>query len=245
MITRLGKRSATVAANSSDVHVSHRRSPCLYRPHGTAWTPCGTLDRARCARTHRDLRRPGPVRDAVPCPPRQHLGRGRRDGHAAPHVEGVGRPARGLDRGRGEQGDAAPAGDAAYVAVGITGHEGTLLSWDGGANDHYEFLRTYMSAPSARATRSTSSTASSTASCPARARCTAPDRAAGGGGRRSGTLIVVSGVANKRQIRMAEETARFVSTQWSWRCCRSPAGAGRPRSGRCGRRSRRTSSTTR
>ena len=29
----------------------------------------------------------------------------------------------------------------------------------------------------------------------------------------AGTLIVVSGVAGKRQIRMAEETARFVSTQ--------------------------------
>ena len=60
------------------------------------------------------------------------------------------------------------------VAVGITDHEGTLLSWDGGANDHYEFLRAYIDAPSARATRSTSSTASWTASCPARARCTAP-----------------------------------------------------------------------
>ncbi len=100
------------------------------------------------------------------------------------------------------------------VAVGITDAEGTLLSWDGEANDHYEFLRPFI------------------------------EHAIGGGHKEhvehrkldcelpgpcllhtavivplevendvAGTLIVVSGVPNKRQIRMAEETARFVSTQ--------------------------------
>ena len=62
----------------------------------------------------------------------------------------------------------------------------------------------------------------------------------------AGTLIVVSGVAGKRQIRMADETARFICTQLELAELEKSRSRWRgPRCGRCGRRSPRTSSTTR
>lgn len=100
------------------------------------------------------------------------------------------------------------------VAVGITDHEGTLLSWDGGANDHYEFLRPFIERAIGEVRKE--HVEHRKLDCELPGPCTLHsavivplivenDVA--------GTLIVVSGVANKRQIRMAEETARFVSTQ--------------------------------
>jgi two-component system, LytTR family, sensor kinase len=100
------------------------------------------------------------------------------------------------------------------VAVGITDHEGTLLSWDGGANDHYEFLRTYTERATGEGHKEhvehRKLDCELPGPCSLHSAVIVPlvvenDVA--------GTLIVVSGVANKRQIRMAEETARFVSTQ--------------------------------
>ncbi|MBB5806883.1 two-component system LytT family sensor kinase [Saccharothrix ecbatanensis] len=100
------------------------------------------------------------------------------------------------------------------VAVGITDHEGTLLSWDGGANDHYEFLRTYIERAIGEGHKE--HVEHRKLDCELPGPCslhTAVIVPLVVENEVAGTLIVVSGVANKRQIRMAEETARFVSTQ--------------------------------
>lgn len=100
------------------------------------------------------------------------------------------------------------------VAVGITDHEGTLLSWDGGANDHYEFLRTYIERAIGEGHKE--HVEHRKLECELPGPCslhTAVIVPLVVENEVAGTLIVVSGVANKRQIRMAEETARFVSTQ--------------------------------
>ncbi|WNV91503.1 histidine kinase [Umezawaea sp. Da 62-37] len=100
------------------------------------------------------------------------------------------------------------------VAVGITDNEGTLLSWDGGANDHYVFLREYIERAITEGHKEhvehRKLGCELAGPCSLHSAVVVPlvvenDVA--------GTLIVISGVANKRQIRMAEETARFVSTQ--------------------------------
>ena len=100
------------------------------------------------------------------------------------------------------------------VAVGITDHEGTLLSWDGGANDHYEFLRTYIERAIGEGHKEhvehRKLECELPGPCSLHSAVIVPLVVEGDV---AGTLIVVSGVANKRQIRMAEETARFVSTQ--------------------------------
>ncbi|MEV8436381.1 histidine kinase [Actinosynnema sp. NPDC051121] len=100
------------------------------------------------------------------------------------------------------------------VAVGITDHEGTLLSWDGGANDHYEFLRTYIERAIGEGHKEhvehRKLDCELPGPCSLHSAVIVPLVVEGDV---AGTLIVVSGVANKRQIRMAEETARFVSTQ--------------------------------
>ncbi|WP_051771443.1 sensor histidine kinase [Saccharothrix sp. NRRL B-16314] len=100
------------------------------------------------------------------------------------------------------------------VAVGITDHEGTLLSWDGGANDHYEFLRSYIERAIGEGHKE--HVEHRKLECELPGPCslhTAVIVPLVVENEVAGTLIVVSGVANKRQIRMAEETARFVSTQ--------------------------------
>ncbi len=100
------------------------------------------------------------------------------------------------------------------VAVGITDHEGTLLSWDGGANDHYEFLRSYIERAIGEGHKEhvehRKLECELPGPCSLHSAVIVPLVVEGDV---AGTLIVVSGVANKRQIRMAEETARFVSTQ--------------------------------
>ncbi|MEU4801418.1 histidine kinase [Actinosynnema sp. NPDC023587] len=100
------------------------------------------------------------------------------------------------------------------VAVGITDHEGTLLSWDGGANDHYEFLRSYIERAIGECHKEhvehRKLDCELPGPCSLHSAVIVPLIVES---EVAGTLIVVSGVANKRQIRMAEETARFVSTQ--------------------------------
>ncbi|GAA0224170.1 histidine kinase [Saccharothrix mutabilis subsp. mutabilis] len=100
------------------------------------------------------------------------------------------------------------------VAVGITDHEGTLLSWDGGANDHYEFLRPFIERAIGEVRKE--HVEHRKLDCELPGPCTLHSAVVVPlivENDVAGTLIVVSGVANKRQIRMAEETARFVSTQ--------------------------------
>ncbi|RKT51923.1 sensor histidine kinase [Saccharothrix australiensis] len=100
------------------------------------------------------------------------------------------------------------------VAVGITDHDGTLLSWDGGANDHYEFLRPYIERAIGEFHKEhvehRKLDCELPGPCSLHSAVIVPLIVES---EVAGTLIVVSGVANKRQIRMAEETARFVSTQ--------------------------------
>ncbi len=100
------------------------------------------------------------------------------------------------------------------VAVGITDHEGTLLSWDGEANDHYEFLREYIERAITGGHKE--HVEHRKLGCPLPGPCSLHSAVVVPlvvENDVAGTLIVISGVANKRQIRMAEETARFVSTQ--------------------------------
>ncbi|WP_309110088.1 histidine kinase [Saccharothrix sp.] len=100
------------------------------------------------------------------------------------------------------------------VAVGITDDEGTLLSWDGGANDHYEFLLPYIERAIGEVHKEhvehRKLDCELPGPCSLHSAVIVPLIVES---EVAGTLIVVSGVANKRQIRMAEETARFVSTQ--------------------------------
>ncbi|WP_223198631.1 histidine kinase [Solihabitans fulvus] len=100
------------------------------------------------------------------------------------------------------------------VAVGITDHDGTLLSWDGGANDHYEFLRQSIERAITNCCKELvehrSIGCEFPGPCPMHSAMIVPLVVEGDV---AGTIIVVSGVPNKRQIRMAEESARFVSTQ--------------------------------
>ncbi|WP_199440668.1 GAF domain-containing sensor histidine kinase [Umezawaea beigongshangensis] len=100
------------------------------------------------------------------------------------------------------------------VAVGLTDADGTLLSWDGGAAEHYAPLREYVE----RSIREHQKEhvehrkldCELPGPCALHSAVIVPLFVEGDV---AGTLIVVSGVANKRQVRMAEETARFVSTQ--------------------------------
>ncbi|GLZ32610.1 histidine kinase [Lentzea sp. NBRC 105346] len=100
------------------------------------------------------------------------------------------------------------------VAVAITDSDGTVLSWDGGAADHYEYLRDTIA--HAVTNNRKEHIEHRKLGCELQGPCSlhsavvVPLRVEGDV---TGTLIVVSGVASKRQIRMAEETARFVSTQ--------------------------------
>jgi two-component system LytT family sensor kinase len=100
------------------------------------------------------------------------------------------------------------------VAVGITDEEGTLLSWDGGAPGHYEDLRGYVERAITGGHKEhidhRKLGCELPAPCPMHSAMVVPLVVEG---EVAGALIVVSSVANKRQIRTAEEAACFVSTQ--------------------------------
>jgi two-component system, LytTR family, sensor kinase len=100
------------------------------------------------------------------------------------------------------------------VAIGITDADGRLLSWDGGANEHYQHLIPTIDVAIRKAQRA--AIPHTNLKCNQRGRCPMriavivpliPD------GHVEGTLIVVGGVSSKRLIRAADEVAKFVSIQ--------------------------------
>jgi len=100
------------------------------------------------------------------------------------------------------------------VAIGITDADGRLLSWDGGANEHYQHLIPTIDVAIRKAQRA--AIPHTNLKCNQRGRCPMriavivpliPD------GQVEGTLIVVGGVNSKRLIRAADEVAKFVSIQ--------------------------------
>lgn len=100
------------------------------------------------------------------------------------------------------------------VAIGITDADGHLLSWDGGANEHYQHLIPTIDVAIRKAQRA--AIPHTNLKCNQRGRCPmriavivplVPD------GQVEGTLIVVGGVSSKRLIRAADEVAKFVSIQ--------------------------------
>ncbi|HEX2132354.1 MAG TPA: histidine kinase [Actinophytocola sp.] len=100
------------------------------------------------------------------------------------------------------------------VAIGITDASGNLLSWDGGANEHYEDLTGAVDVAVRNGQRAhihhTSVNCDHRGRCPMRTAVIVPlipD------GHVEGTLIVVGGVSSKRLIRAADEVAKFVSIQ--------------------------------
>jgi two-component system, LytTR family, sensor kinase len=100
------------------------------------------------------------------------------------------------------------------VAIGITDASGQLLSWDGGANEHYVDLTGAVDIAVRNGQRAHIS--HHTINCDHRGRC--PMRTAVivpliPDGQVEGTLIVVGGVNSNRLIRAADEVAKFVSIQ--------------------------------
>ncbi len=100
------------------------------------------------------------------------------------------------------------------VAIGITDERGHLLSWDGGANEHYQHLIPTIDVAIRKAQRA--AIPHTNLKCNQRGRC--PMRTAVivpliPDGHVEGTLIVVGGVNSKRLIRAADEVAKFVSIQ--------------------------------
>nr|WP_253780849.1 histidine kinase [Goodfellowiella coeruleoviolacea] len=100
------------------------------------------------------------------------------------------------------------------VAVGITDHEGTLLSWDGGANDHYEYLREPIEKAISNCRKEhvdhNKINCELRGPCAMRSAMIVPLLVEGD---IKGVLVVVSGVAGKRQVRMAGEAAAFITAQ--------------------------------
>ncbi|HWC79901.1 MAG TPA: histidine kinase [Pseudonocardiaceae bacterium] len=100
------------------------------------------------------------------------------------------------------------------VAVGITDPEGTLLSWDGEANEHYVDL----SEPIVRAIGDyrrehvdhDKLPCDRRGNCPMRTAVIVPLVVEGA---IEGVLVVVGGVGGKRLIKLADEIARFICTQ--------------------------------
>ncbi len=100
------------------------------------------------------------------------------------------------------------------VAIGITDASGHLLSWDGGANEHYADLTGAIDLAVRNGQRA--HIHHTNLSCDHRGRC--PMRTAVivpliPDGQVEGTLIVVGGVNSKRLIRAADEVAKFVGIQ--------------------------------
>jgi two-component system LytT family sensor kinase len=100
------------------------------------------------------------------------------------------------------------------VAVGITDAEGTLLSWDGEANEHYLDLADHITRSIAGLRREHVDhdrlPCQRRGNCPMRTAVIVPLAVEGSV---EGVLVVVGGVGGKRLIRMADEVARFVCTQ--------------------------------
>ncbi|MGH3436510.1 MAG: GAF domain-containing sensor histidine kinase [Sciscionella sp.] len=100
------------------------------------------------------------------------------------------------------------------IAVGIADRDGSLLSWDGEATEHYADLTDAISR--AIANHRKEHVVHDAARCQRGGRC--PMRSAVivpliVENTEAGALIVIGGLDDKRLIRMAEEVARFASTQ--------------------------------
>jgi two-component system, LytTR family, sensor kinase len=100
------------------------------------------------------------------------------------------------------------------VAIGITDSSGRLLSWDGGANEHYEDLTTAVDVAVRKSQREhinhTEMPCDHRGRCPMRTAVIVPLIIDGDV---EGTLIVVGGVNSKRLIRAADEVAQFICIQ--------------------------------
>jgi two-component system LytT family sensor kinase len=100
------------------------------------------------------------------------------------------------------------------VAVGITDAEGTLLSWDGEANEHYRDLADQITKSIGDLRRELVDhdklPCQRRGNCPMRSAVIVPLVVEG---TVEGVLVVVGGVGGKRLFRMADEIARFVRTQ--------------------------------
>jgi two-component system LytT family sensor kinase len=100
------------------------------------------------------------------------------------------------------------------VAVGITDAEGTLLSWDGEANEHYRDLTDQITKSIGGLRRELVDhdklPCQRRGNCPMRSAVIVPLVVEG---TVEGVLVVVGGVGGKRLFRMADEIARFVRTQ--------------------------------
>jgi two-component system LytT family sensor kinase len=100
------------------------------------------------------------------------------------------------------------------VAVGIADPEGTLLSWDGEANEHYRDLTDEIAKSITGVRREHVDhdrlPCRRRGSCPMRTAVIVPLVVQNNC---EGVLIVVGGVGGKRLIRMADEIARFVRVQ--------------------------------
>ncbi|HEX3786762.1 MAG TPA: histidine kinase [Pseudonocardiaceae bacterium] len=100
------------------------------------------------------------------------------------------------------------------VAVGITDPEGTMLSWDGEANDHYVDLKDAIDKAIGGYRREhidhDKLPCSRRSSCPMRTAVIVPLLVEG---TIEGALVVIGGVGGKRLLRMADEIARFVCMQ--------------------------------
>jgi two-component system LytT family sensor kinase len=100
------------------------------------------------------------------------------------------------------------------VAIGITDSSGRLLSWDGGANEHYEDLTDAIDAAVSKSQREhishTDLPCDHRGKCPMRTAVIVPLIIDGDV---EGTLIVVGGVNSKRLIRAADEVAQFICIQ--------------------------------
>jgi two-component system LytT family sensor kinase len=100
------------------------------------------------------------------------------------------------------------------VAIGITNAEGRLLSWDGGANEHYEDLTAAVESALRRGHREhlshTDLPCNQRSRCPMRTAVIVPLIIDGDVG---GTLIVIGGAESKRLIRAADEVAQFICIQ--------------------------------
>lgn len=100
------------------------------------------------------------------------------------------------------------------VAIGITDASGRLLSWDGGANEHYEDLSVAVEMAVRKSQREhishTELHCDHRSRCPMRTAVIVPLIIEGDV---EGTLIVVGGVNSKRLIRAADEVAQFLCIQ--------------------------------
>ncbi|HEX4703475.1 MAG TPA: histidine kinase [Pseudonocardiaceae bacterium] len=100
------------------------------------------------------------------------------------------------------------------VAVGITDPEGTMLSWDGEANEHYRDLTDHITKSINGLRREhvdhDKLPCQRRGNCPMRTAVIVPLVVESSV---QGVLVVVGGVGGKRLIRMADEIARFVCTQ--------------------------------